>query len=503
MLATRENDYQPPADLNHENLRFDFYFQATSYMAGFISGEAPSFPGVVSSALKTAAQSFTAKDGMRFYRFDVQNYDTGNGFEPYRLQQYQVEQEALGDEGFYSVAWYFNQDGRFPESYRGAYEDWMASRPDEIYDISGPYLLNTLDYIDKKNISVIFTDLTDTEFSTKKVFDWLSGYISENDNNAVSICAFNGNFNGKVYTGGYTEDENGAQTFSYDYSGGKRPFYALIIGDAAVVDTYRDAFIQGAGPSTLIGSCIFNGKKSVGAAMNFVGRSEVTRDNATLPEGANFKDLRIYELQQGHFKAKDPALRYIINNADTMAYGISRSFEGEGAVTMSLTIPYRGLGFWYEAKDAQFTSDISVYSAQKGDDGGMAWELNKNNPNLDLLLSGARDNITVINENGHYYLNMQLKIDKAALNALGPLNKDNEYRFDIKINNSNYPKTPDWAGKCFYSGAITKLATDDVDYFGLYTVVSESGFFESMANASRDGGKDNNTIADILLYFVY
>ena len=484
-------------------IQFDFYVQATSYMAGFVATSDSAYSKILSTSLSIADNM--AKEE-KFYRFDIKNYDTGNAMEPYAISRAQFEQQVIADKSFYCIQWYFEQEGRHKELYREYLEKLATGDPDGIYDnesvsLDG-YLLNTLkhSYLNKNNLSVIVTDFVDARFDAESVFDWLSGYIMDNPDKAVAIMACKSLFSGKVYTGIHRK--------AYTYENAMRPFYLLILGNVGDVEKYKNTIDTQLGSEKLGGgafeSILLSGKKSNYPTMNYASQSDITNDNVkTEYDEMPLSERRLMRLNEQNSKnILDISETNVLTLKDSLCYQINTGFENEESVAWALDIPLYGFSFWKNDTNMKLTVDTELYASYTNDDAsGYVWK--KGN---DILSDASQlvsvGSAAVISDDGNT-INLNLTIDKGIIKRIAPLDKNNSIKIDAKVLNTLQYDEPPWLNDFFYGQAYTWISDDSMDDFGRYTVSAVSGSFSKLLRAANSSGADNNIVADILLYLKY
>ena len=489
-------------------IQFDFYVQATSYMAGFVAASGPAG----NAYTKMLSTSLSIADNMakeeKFFRFDVKNYDSGNAMEPYSISRAQFEQQAIADKSFYCVQWYFEQEGRQKEQYREYLEKLVEGDPDGIYDnesvtLDG-YLLNALkqSYLNKNNVSVIVTDFVDARFDTESVFDWLSGYIMDNPDKAVAIVACKSQFSGKVYTG--------IKRKAFTYENAERPFYLLILGNISDVENYKNTLDSQAGGDKLGGgaasyqSILLSGRKSNYPTMNYASQSDITMDNVkTAYDEMPLSERRLMRLNEQNSKnILDLSEANVLTLKDSLCYQINTGFENDESVAWEFNIPLYGFSFWKNDTNMKLAIDTELYASYSNDDSsGYAWK--KGNDLLSdasqLVSAGSAAAITDDGNN----INLNLVIDKSILKRIAPLDKNNSIKIDAKVINTLEYEEPSWLNDYFYGQAYTWISDENMDNFGRYTVSTVSGSFSKLIRAANSSGTNNNIVADILLYLKY
>ncbi|MDR1914071.1 MAG: hypothetical protein LBQ68_06255 [Clostridiales bacterium] len=483
-------------------MQFDFYVQATSYMNGFAAHKDSMLAEILSTASKSA-NTLTDSKSKSYYRFDVKNYDTNNGFEPYRITEsvYLSDASKLRRDttGFYSVEWYFEQPGRGAELYKEYYEDIVDKNPERIYDETGYYLFETLKYIKEDSVSVIFTDLVDSKFETDKAIDWLTDYLSKDTNNAVGVLARKIPFDGPVYTvigEHYYENHYNSD----DDAGGGRPFYILVLGGVYNVEQYFDELKMSLSNAGIdCESIVFNGKKSdAPPVMNYVNGNDLPSEavEAVINVGTwNSRPLRMLSEQQSVLLQATE--RDVLDFSDSLCLEINPNMKVENTVELPLNLPLRGFKFWggdYITRNLsiEISADVSVKA------GGDEYEwLNVEEP--EKIAEGSTAIVSEENDS----IKLNLLLNKSELREAAPSNSGCRFKVAARIKNNVAYIKPEWINQYLYDGVYSNIESDNLELFGSYTQAAVSDLFDRLIRAAENADTQNNTIANLLLYLIY
>jgi|GEM_PF-5572901 len=474
---------------------FDFFVQATSYMAGFVSAEGSVYPQVLSAASRSANEW---SGGKSYYRFDVKNHDADNTLQPYNISQATFEQFALARPEFYSVRWYFTQEGRRMNLFKEYYESILDSNPDGIYDAvyrneSGGYLYQTLGQLNQNNVSVIFTDFVDTDFEADKTMDWLSAYVADDSDNAVSIIALKSMFNGYVYTG-HT---------AHVYQNGERPLYVLAIGPSNDIERYTTA-LQAALTAQNIShnALLLSGRKTGDPIVNFVGENAFTADNVSTPyDGMPMSSSLLRRLSRENRQGLDATTIQLLEYTDTLCFQVVKSSAENQLAEIDFMIPYRGAAGWSISSAEALDIEVELKFSDFDDDGKYAWR--NGGLNADRLNQNASDSARILYAPNEEMIRVTLKLDLVAMLANAPNDSGYRCRISMKLKNNMAMQAPGWIQGYIYDGAYTTIDADNMDAFGATTIMSVSGGIERLLQTTNNRAKDNDLIADLLIYMLY
>ena len=475
-------------------LNFNFYIQTTSYMAGFITDKNSNYSQILLSATSpTVINPLVGNSGVKsFYRFDAKNYDTDNGYEPYEISNVQFQNYSLSDKSFYTIKWYFTQEARYADKYKRYYEEALATSPNRIYDYdvalndAGGYLRKTMDYLDNNpdSISVIFTDLVDAKFQTDELMRWLAEYVSSDSQKSVSVFAFKIPYNGKVYS---TESP-----VSYN---GDRPFYVLVLGNVSNAEKYCSSFQADLEGKGLMGEHIMiSASKVVRTAMNYVDSDDLIVET---DDSIRLKDRRL--LQNNDYLHETERSVYKNDSfRDTLFYKVNPAFDDENTIEITYKLPLYKYDFWTsnnENPKIPLELDVDIAVAEREGGEGNIWE--KYDKSTAEIVKNSK---AIVTDDGE--ISLSLYIDKEALRKIGPLDKDNRFRLNIKVKNNILLVKPQWINEYFYDGII-KSGRDDQSILGSHTIMPVSGLIDELIHAANVSDTQNNVVADLLLYLIY
>jgi len=432
-------------------MSFDFYIQATSYMAGFAGQEESAF-GDIMRTLSNISMPWTIDRSARrsFFRIDVTNmiYDQHR---PYQISAFQFENDAPHLPGFHCVSWYFEQDGgqtaRFEQAFNEPFQFHYRN-----------FLSDTIrEHIDRSHVSVFITDMLDNGFDAERLSEQLISIIDDS-NMAVVLFAFQLPFDGIVYNGtrplGNDIDHGNWQPITYQ---GERPLYALIIGCVAAVTSYSMAVNEELTTLNVPHQyAFFNRCNKVNAVFNLVEDSLISAGNiinsGDLPDG-------VQRLQRVEQPASDE-----LQEGDVLYFNINRRDTHYQYVHLDLALPFELPDLW-DIRNLDFSLDLAVWSVDRPGDSSDYHHWVQVPP--DRIMDGLFYNSGVSLSAGREMLNVQLRINREELGRLCPF-PTSRYAIVITVNAYKETIAPVWVDRFAYSGSPVMVS--DPSAFGQYTM---------------------------------
>jgi len=468
-----------PAD---EYIGFDFYIQATSYMSGFINdtadGAVPRKDRPYVKALPLLSDTaqkweFPNQTGS-YYRFDYENLDSDEFNQPYAIDRGQFENNAAAVPEFYSLPWYFTQDGRSPDKY----EKILQNKDNDyngLYD-SQDYLSKTLSNLNKNDMSVVVTDMIDSQLKTDGVINALSSRYIADDSMAVSIFAVKSPFYGNVYTIGNTRVPNNSP---YE---GDRPFYILVLGAADKNYEYcMDLESQLKAKSVPYDYLYISSRKSGGVTENGVdgkaGSLAVTPGDAD-GEGA-FGVQEVYPNMMGAAEKK------YLTMPDAIYYQIKEK-QAHGSASVSVAAPLEPINTQYDP--------AAVFSIQVWDRYEEKWDAAADARAADALKGSG---VSLTDDNGITKLNLCFTMNTALMDDLGD-NVDSKFKINALVNNAASLDPPGWLNDYAYTGGPA-ADISSADAYGS-TTIGLGDIITALLNDANKYGNEKPLIADIVMY---
>jgi len=504
---TPPNDPDPVVPMRHEtghttggmpSVSFDFYIQATSYIAGFARAVEQAQAGVdtpfadILHLLSYAADRLDGGRGYRrsYYRFDVINYDgCNNTF--YRLDggRNQFEQEAAANPFFFSIPWYFVQDARHPNRF----EELILPPFENHYRTN--FLSNTINRINQDHLSIIVTDLVEHGFNTDTIVSSLSNVI-DNQDKAIFLFAFRLPFLGNAYNNTYPPEADmagGSNEWQPLWHDGTRPLYVLVIGDASKVFMYSELLIAALTQRSLnFNYTFFHRSNAVATVYNFHENSTILRDTTAIiyrnpgPQVRwhNGSRLRSYDDRP---LAEEAILYLDVHSAFRQTYA-----------RLDITIPFTLPAFW-AANDTSLylTHEIEyLHNTQEG------WHPITNDQAQRIMGNSS------VSWDGGNELQLAININVGrhgagqSLRTLGNY-RINRFRITTYVRIMRNSLMPDWADNYASFENIPNRIQDD-NIFGSYTV-GLSHILTQLSLRAGNFSEDEDTsgvAANILVYAI-
>lgn len=491
---------------------FDFYIQATSYMAGFSraveqghDGEANYFAAILSLLSSTVDQFGPNRpSGTRnYFRFDVTNLD-GDRNVPYILSRVQFEQEAAANPLFFSIPWYFEQDGRNQARFRLLYNEPFVNH----YRTN--FISDTISRANSGNISVIVTDMTEHNFNTAGIVNSLSAVIND-PNNAVFAFAFRLPFIGEVYDGTYPlgadmPHEPHIEPWAPVWYEGTRPLYILVMGDAEDVKTYSRLLLSAFDrlDGLEVDYTLLHRSNAFDVVSNFTNDTSIVRGDYSAeiyPGGPqiswyyNSGLQAVNHLVPGGTEALD---EHVILYLD-----VSSRFSGPKA-GLDIAIPFAPPLFW----EVEGMSFYLTHTIEFAPGGGQDWQEFQLEDRVRAIMENSSIGWRQVTDEGSYTtipynaltLNLRISLcrDTHSLRTIGNYAR-NRFRITTYVRATRDVTAPSWLHRYAYSGLYALI--NEPSIYGSYTI----GITEIMSVLSQRAAnfdEASGVVAKILAYIV-
>ena len=462
-----------------EYIGFDFYIQATSYMAGFINdtddsvprGDRP-FVKILPILSDTAEKwEFQDKASRNYYRFDYDNLDADMLNEPYYISRIQFEDDAAADPEFYSLSWYLSQEGRSPERFKSILTDGgNAGYYDNSY-----YLSKTLSNLKKNNISVVVTDMIDSKLNTDAIISALSSVFIADNSMAVSIFAIKSPFYGAVYT-----MEDGLTPNGSRYEG-ERPFYILVLGvmdkNAGYCSDLKGKFGQA---GIIFDYQYISSRKSGGVTANGVDENGSPLEVTFGDEAGNGE----YGIQEMYRNKMGKVEKANLTTPDTLYYQIKMK-QSDGQAIINVEAPLKTIGMPCDPN-----TDFNI---QFWDSYDIKWSIIPS----DKAAAVTKGSSTAVLKGNDPKLELRLVLNTETLDDLGD-GVDSKFKINAVVTNQKSLEPPEWLNNYAYTGGPVKDISS-ADVYGSSTIGLSNIFTSLLYNADKYG-KEKSIIADILVY---